>query len=479
MAPRATAASTSAAGLGIQGATTTTFGSSRSIPPVARDNRLLFEDEYSEEVTAYMHDMETQTCASADLMDMQPELQWYMRPFLVDFLVEIHQQFRLRPEVLYLALNIVDRYVSKRVVYKKHFQLVGCAALWIAAKFEDAKDRVPTVRELADMCCKAYDETAFIQMEGHVLQTIGWAIGHPTAEAWMRLACMGNLKEDTKTQHVARFLMEITLFHREFVGVAPSVVAAGSLMLARFICGLPRHAAAAAQEREDEIVRVTRCLDVCFADHLAEISSIVIDKYAPFYYSRASDIVKEWYTSGRRFVYVAVPVTPVASSGGLSAPGLVSSWSSSRSRFDFNSSPGGGYSCSSSDAGDDMPRTPITPMQGHVHAHANAHGHGVTDPFVITNNVSSTSTSSSSSINVTINNNESKENIAPVYHHHTQHPNVNAIHVAKKQIVDAHVAAAAAAMVVPVYTSGPNRAPLQNVQPTAAQIPRPLRRLSN
>ncbi len=174
-------------------------------------------------------------------MDMQPELQWYMRPFLVDFLVEIHQQFRLRPEVLYLSLNIVDRYVSKRVVYKKHYQLVGCAALWIAAKFEDAKDRVPTVRELADMCCKAYDDSAFIQMEGHVLQTIGWQIGHPTAEAWMRLACMGNINEETKTQHVARFVMEITLFHREFVGVKASIVTAGSLMLARYICGLPRH----------------------------------------------------------------------------------------------------------------------------------------------------------------------------------------------------------------------------------------------
>lgn len=228
---------------------------------IRSQNRLLFEDEYQDEVTEYMHAMEVSlsasairavlvlmlciykstTLASAELMDMQPELQWYMRPFLVDFLIEIHQQFRLRPEVLYLAMNIVDRYVSKRVVYKKHYQLVGCAALWIAAKFEDAKDRVPTVRELADMCCKAYDETAFIQMEGHVLQTIGWTIGHPTAEAWMRMACMGNDKEDTRTQHIARFLMEITLFHREFVGVKPSVLAAGSLMVARFICGLHRH----------------------------------------------------------------------------------------------------------------------------------------------------------------------------------------------------------------------------------------------
>ena len=173
-------------------------------------------------------------------MDMQPELQWFMRPYLIDFLIEVHTQFRLRPEVLYLTMNIVDRYVSKRVVYKKHYQLVGCAALWIAAKFEDGKDKVPLVRELAEMCCKAYDESAFIQMEGHVLSTIGWTIGAPTAEAWLRVQANSIFSEDAKIQHMARFVMEITLFHREFIGLHSELIAAGALMLARYICGRPQ-----------------------------------------------------------------------------------------------------------------------------------------------------------------------------------------------------------------------------------------------
>lgn len=63
---------------------------------------------------------------------MQPELQWYMRPYLVDLcvhtpeleltrasLIEVHQQHMLRQETLYLAMNIVDRYVSRRIVFKK------------------------------------------------------------------------------------------------------------------------------------------------------------------------------------------------------------------------------------------------------------------------------------------------------------------------------------------------------------------------
>lgn len=76
-------------------------------------------------------------------------------------------------------------------------------------------------------------------MEGHVLSTIGWLLGHPTAEAWLRVACCQGPDlpmEDTRTQHVARFIMEITLFHRAFVPIKPSDIAQACLLLARFIC---------------------------------------------------------------------------------------------------------------------------------------------------------------------------------------------------------------------------------------------------
>jgi hypothetical protein len=150
-----------------------------------REFQALLEPEYQEDVLAYMAEMEVRavpaqmfaslrltffpalqelTMPSVELIDQQPELAWYMRPYLIDFLVEIHSQYRLRPETLYLAVNIADRYTAKRIVYKRHYQLVGCAALWIAAKFEDAKDRIPTVQDLCAMTCNAYDASAFIQV---------------------------------------------------------------------------------------------------------------------------------------------------------------------------------------------------------------------------------------------------------------------------------------------------------------------------
>lgn len=288
-------------------------------------------------------------------MDMQPELQWFMRPYLVDFIIEVHGQFRLRPEVLYLAFNIVDRYVSKRIVYKKHYQLVGCSALWIAAKFEDGKDKVPLVRELADMCCKAYDESAFIQMEGHVLSTIGWNLGHPSAEAWLREFTMSpGTTTDDKLANVTRFLMEITLFHREFVGIQSAYLAAGAMMLAQHILKRPRDVAS---KYEMTAVRIATAIDRQLGDRLEEVSEIVVRKYAPTYYHRASTVVREWYLQGSRFTYApASPITPSSS-----APGLAPSGSWKRGSWMSASPSAGSISCSSSEAGDE-PLTPVTPI---------------------------------------------------------------------------------------------------------------------
>lgn len=279
--------------------------------------------------------------SSAQSMDQQPEIRWHMRPCLVDFLVEIHFTFRLRPETLYLTLNIIDRYVSRRIVQIKHYQLVGCAALWIAAKFEDAKERVPTVQDLAQICRDTYEESAFIQMEGHVLSTIQWTLGHPTAEAWLRLICCGTYIEEPKVQHVARFLMEITLFYREFIMYPPSTIALAALTLSRFLCGKPRRI----WEETEECLEVIDFLDTRLSKNINDVSETLIKKYSYAFYSKAATFVVQFYLQGGHFVrypLVSLPVTP------------------KRTSLSTMSTP---MSCttSPSDVSDDTPPTPTTP----------------------------------------------------------------------------------------------------------------------
>lgn len=255
-------------------------------------------------------------------MDAQPELRWFMRPYLVDFIVEIHQTFRLRPETLFLTMNIVDRYVSKRIVYKRHYQLVGCAALLIASKFEDAKDRVPTVAELAQMCCSAYEESAFTQMEGHVLSTIGWVLGFPTPEAWLRLSFL-HQPQDQKTMSVARFLVEATLFQRDFIGVFPSHLADGALLLARCICDAQSAAIDSASSDKDTL-DAAKLIDNYLAENASELSSILVKKYSFSHFSQASLHVRDHYINcpSDRRATVAAAMTGLLPAQSVSATNL-------------------------------------------------------------------------------------------------------------------------------------------------------------
>lgn len=297
-----------------------------------RGIQLLLEEEYREDVKAWMLEKEKQTLASASAMDQQPELQWHMRSHLLDFLIEIHLHFRLRPETLYLTLSILDRYVSRRIVYKKHYQLVGCVALWLAAKFEDAKERVPSVRDLKELCHGAYQEDAFVQMEFHVLTTIDWDLGHPTAESWLRVLCTethlpstsgmsfgmfgaqgalglvdGTPFEDTRTQHVARFLMEMTLYGRDYIQFVPSTIALGALVLSRHICGKPRRP----QDESPAVLQMVSLLDTTLSQNLDSVSQTLVKKYSYAYYSKASGVVVSFYLRGGRFTFNSAPSTTI------------------------------------------------------------------------------------------------------------------------------------------------------------------------
>lgn len=162
-----------------------------------------------------------------------------MRPYLLDFLIEAHTAFGLLPETLFLAVNLLDRYCSKRIVYKRHYQLVGCSALLIAAKYGDRKDRVPTIKELKCMCCALYDDDMFTQMEWHVLQTLGWVVGHPTIDSFLQLALDG-LAYDAEVEHMACYISEIAMFHKDFISKRSSDMARASLALARCILNRPQ-----------------------------------------------------------------------------------------------------------------------------------------------------------------------------------------------------------------------------------------------
>jgi hypothetical protein len=245
-------------------------------------------------------------------IEIQTEIQWYMRPYLLDFLIEAHAAFGLLPETIFLAINLLDRYCSKRIVYKRHYQLVGCSALLIAAKYGDRKERVPTIRELKGMCCSLYEDEMFTQMEWHVLQTLDWAVGHPTIDSFLQLAFDG-VPRDVQVEHMARFIAEIGLFHKEFISKRPSDMARAALALARYVLNRPQ------SPNVDWASRYETHTLVTLSQHLHRPSQILSRKYSSSHLSRVSVVLEEFLARqasiARCYASPPSPLSDVSSRG--------------------------------------------------------------------------------------------------------------------------------------------------------------------
>ncbi|KAK7188672.1 hypothetical protein DPSP01_013303 [Paraphaeosphaeria sporulosa] len=276
---------------------------------LAEELSRLTADEYQDDIMDHMEYMESQTLPDVNSIDIQTEIQWFMRPYLLDFLVEAHAAFQLLPETLFLAVNLLDRYCSRRVVYKRHYQLVGCAALLIAAKYGDKKDRVPTVRELKSMCCSLYDDEMFTQMEWHVLQTLNWIIGHPTVDAFLQVA-LAEGPYDPEVEHMSLYIAEIALFHKEFVSTRPSILARSSLALARCILSRNDHKVSEWAATYDPQTVMS------LSNHLYQPSQVLSRKYSSMHLSNVSTTVDEFLQRQAQIARrAAAPPTPPASVG--------------------------------------------------------------------------------------------------------------------------------------------------------------------
>ena len=109
---------------------------------------------YCEDIIESYREKEVIFSVRPGYMERQPELNERMRTILVDWLIEVHHKFRMVPETIYLAVNIVDRYLDIKECPQTKFQLVGSTALLIASKYEEIFP--PDLRDLVYICDGAY-----------------------------------------------------------------------------------------------------------------------------------------------------------------------------------------------------------------------------------------------------------------------------------------------------------------------------------
>lgn len=64
---------------------------------------------------------------------VQKDVSANMRGILVDWLVEVAEEYKLLPESLYLATSYIDRFLSTNALKRQKLQLLGVASMFIAS----------------------------------------------------------------------------------------------------------------------------------------------------------------------------------------------------------------------------------------------------------------------------------------------------------------------------------------------------------
>ncbi|CAB46666.1 G2/mitotic-specific cyclin cdc13 [Schizosaccharomyces pombe] len=194
----------------------------------------LMVSEYVVDIFEYLNELEIETMPSPTYMDRQKELAWKMRGILTDWLIEVHSRFRLLPETLFLAVNIIDRFLSLRVCSLNKLQLVGIAALFIASKYEEVM--CPSVQNFVYMADGGYDEEEILQAERYILRVLEFNLAYPNPMNFLRRISKADFY-DIQTRTVAKYLVEIGLLDHKLLPYPPSQQCAAAMYLAREMLG--------------------------------------------------------------------------------------------------------------------------------------------------------------------------------------------------------------------------------------------------
>ncbi|EPS73971.1 hypothetical protein M569_00786 [Genlisea aurea] len=175
---------------------------------------------------------------AANFMEkIQKDINASMRAILIDWLVEVAEEYRLVPDTLYLTVNYIDRYLSGNPMDRQRLQLLGVSCMMIAAKYEEIC--APQVEEFCYITDNTYFKDEVLLMESSVLNYLKFEMTAPTTKCFLRRFVRAAQGADEAPllllECLSNFVAELSLLEYGMLRFAPSMIAASAIFLAKFI----------------------------------------------------------------------------------------------------------------------------------------------------------------------------------------------------------------------------------------------------
>ncbi|GJM95330.1 hypothetical protein PR202_ga12050 [Eleusine coracana subsp. coracana] len=203
--------------------------------PAAADAQLC--PAYASDIYSYLRALEAQPHRRprADYIEaLQKDVSANMRAILVDWLVEVAEEYKLLADTLYLAIYYIDRFLSVNALGRDKLQLLGVAAMLIAAKYEEISP--PHVEDFCYITDNTYTKQELLEMEGDILKLMKFELGNPTIKTFLRRFTRA-VHDDKKRsmllfEFLGSYLAELSLLDYGCLQYLPSLVAASVVFVA-------------------------------------------------------------------------------------------------------------------------------------------------------------------------------------------------------------------------------------------------------
>ncbi|CAN1274291.1 Putative cyclin-A3-1 [Linum perenne] len=201
---------------------------------------------YVSDIYEYLHKLEAEPKRRPlpDYIEkIQTEVSPNMRGILVDWLVEVAEEYKLVSDTLYLTITYIDRFLSLTPSNKQRLQLLGVSSMLIASKYEEITP--PNVDDFCYITDNTYSKDEVVKMEADILKRLKFELGTPTIKTFLRkinrAAQEDYISQNLQLEFMGCYLAELSLLDYNCVKFLPSVVAASVMFLARFIINPKMH----------------------------------------------------------------------------------------------------------------------------------------------------------------------------------------------------------------------------------------------
>ncbi|CAN8305015.1 unnamed protein product [Cochlearia groenlandica] len=200
------------------------------LPSIDDKSNQLEVAEYVDDIYQFYWTAEALDPAMGCYLSAQAEVSPVTRGILINWLIEVHLKFDLMHETLYLTMNLLDRYLSQVAIKKNEMQLIGVTALLLASKYEDYWH--PRIKDLISISAESYTRDQILGMERIMLKQLKFRLNAPTPYVFM-LRFLKAAQSNKKLEHLAFYLIELSLVEYEALKYKPSLLCASAVYVSR------------------------------------------------------------------------------------------------------------------------------------------------------------------------------------------------------------------------------------------------------